>query len=313
MAPHAIPLVCVADLAAPGGVLGRSCAEAHVAPCFLARHDDLPLRLGRRRCYARLGAQARQHPAQHRGHLGARGGLVGGAGDVEHGLVDRAEQHVGERPHRLLGDLSGLDRGRQHALRQPHPVAPADLTPALPAEHRRRVDEHDLGDLRIDRRVEHHLEPDLQRRQRGRHPAAGDLTGDHVQKILLDGLEDRREEALLAIEVVVQRAARDARGADDLLGADRGVAALREQRARGADERGARRLAPLGLGALCRFLSHRCFTNISRVCMLRTGCTKINLARRPDEREELRAHAHHHPHSRPQRRARRGPRQRRRR
>ena len=56
----------------------------------------------------------------------------------------------------------------------------------------------------------------------------------------LDLLEDRLEQLLLAAELVVERAARDAGGAHDLLGPDARVATRGEQLARGVDELGAR-------------------------------------------------------------------------
>ena len=63
----------------------------------------------------------------------------------------------------------------------------------------------------------------------------------------LDLLEDRREQLALVGELVVERAARDAGRAHDLLGADAGVAALGEQRPGGGHERGAGGLGSLGV------------------------------------------------------------------
>jgi len=71
--------------------------------------------------------------------------------------------------------------------------------------------------------------------------------GDLFDELLLDAFVDGLEELLLAREVVIERSSRDARGANDLLGPDRRVAALGKQRARRRDERGARGLTLLGL------------------------------------------------------------------
>ena len=53
----------------------------------------------------------------------------------------------------------------------------------------------------------------------------------------LDPFVDGLEELALAVEVVVERTAGDAGRADDLLGADPGVAALGEERASRLDQR----------------------------------------------------------------------------
>ena len=69
-----------------------------------------------------------------------------------------------------------------------------------------------------------------------------------LDELALDLLEDGGEEPALAVEVVIERSPRDAGGGDDLLRADRVVAAGREELAAGGDQRRPRRLAALRLG-----------------------------------------------------------------
>ena len=63
-----------------------------------------------------------------------------------------------------------------------------------------------------------------------------------LEALDLDLHVDGLEELALAVEVVVEGPPGDARGADDLLGADRRVAALGEERSRGLDQGRPRRL-----------------------------------------------------------------------
>jgi hypothetical protein len=81
--------------------------------------------------------------------------------------------------------------------------------PRLPAEDRRRVDERDalhVGVARTPRATRRSRAERLERVGR-RHRAGADL----LDELLLDLLDDRREElGLAAAEVVVQRPARDA-------------------------------------------------------------------------------------------------------
>jgi chromosome partitioning protein len=83
---------------------------------------------------------------------GIRGGGV--AHDEQRGLVERPHQQVGERVDVQRSDLAGVDRAADDRLEQPQPVALGDLPPALPAEHRRAVDQRDPLDLRRAARLE---------------------------------------------------------------------------------------------------------------------------------------------------------------
>src|SRR5439155_25316409 len=92
-------------------------------------------------------------------------------------------------------------------------------------------------------------------------------------------LEDRPEEARLALEVVIERAPGDARRPDDLLGAHVRVAPLGEQPAGGGDQRGAGRGGAFGLRpapSRSRPAPHRLrapgdlLLDIQAVCMLDT-------------------------------------------
>ena len=66
--------------------------------------------------------------------------------------------------------------------------------------------------------------------------AADGLPGDALGELTLHLLDDGPEELVLAAEVVIERAAGDARVAHDLLGGHRAVAALREQLATRGDQ-----------------------------------------------------------------------------
>ena len=84
--------------------------------------------------------------------------------------------------------------------------------------------------------------------------------------LALDLLVDGREQLPLAVEVVVERPAGHPGRADDLLGADRGVAALGEQRA------ARRRSAP---PACSRDRSAWVLLDIHTACMLETYCLYV--------------------------------------
>ncbi len=104
------------------------------------------------------------------------------------------------------------------------------VVPILRADHRVVVPELPLGA---------HRRP---------MPAAADVSPLGVARLVADLLDDRGEQRLLAAgEVVVQRAARHAGDADDLLGADRRVAALGEQAARREHQRATRHRGALGV------------------------------------------------------------------
>src|SRR5262249_34523698 len=99
--------------------------------------------------------------------------------------------------------------------------------------------------------------------------------GDRLEQLALDLLVDGLEQLGLAGEVVIERSARDARAAHDLLGAHAGVAALREHRARRGHQRCACRLRLLGLrgaGASTPALvaQRRLPFDMHAVCMLNT-------------------------------------------
>jgi hypothetical protein len=77
--------------------------------------------------------------------------------------------------------------------------------------------------------------------------AAADAGGHTFRQLQLDLLVDSAEELVLAAEMVVESAARDARALDDLLGADTRVTTLGEQLAGRGEQRRACRLAVLDL------------------------------------------------------------------
>jgi hypothetical protein len=125
--------------------------------------------------------------------------------------------------------------GREDALDQAESVAGSDLAPLLPTEHRRGVEEDDPLDLRFEAGVEEHLGARVQRLERA--GAGGHGSHQPGRELGLDLLVGGAQEAALVLEVVVEGAAGDAGSADDLLGADRGIATLGEQVPSGGDQR----------------------------------------------------------------------------
>ena len=66
-----------------------------------------------------------------------------GAGDVERGLVERADDDMRERAHRLARDRALVHRGLEQRHRLAERVTLADLAPLLPAQHAGRVEQQD--------------------------------------------------------------------------------------------------------------------------------------------------------------------------
>jgi hypothetical protein len=80
--------------------------------------------------------------------------------------------------------------------------------------------------------------------QRSVGGAVGDRRADPCDHLLLELREDGGEQLLLAGELVVQRAARDAGGHDELLRRDGVVPPHREELPRSREQLPARRLGP---------------------------------------------------------------------
>jgi hypothetical protein len=102
-------------------------------------------------------------------------------------------------------------------------------------------------DLGLGARVEEGGGAGAERRERVGRADSRHALADALEQLALDLLVGRLEQALLPAEVVVERAARHARGADDLLRAHTGEAAGGEQRACRGDERGAGGVGALGV------------------------------------------------------------------
>ncbi len=147
--------------------------------------------------------------------------LVGRARD-EHGGFDQRTQHdVGEK-------LGGTGRGAAHLsmrhrlldglLEHAQAIARIQLAPALPAEDGRGVDEKHALQPRRSRQDQKPLHPQPQRRHGVLRRPGGraDLPVQALHGRLGHGLE----QTLLAVVMVVQRAARHPRGCDNLLRAD---------------------------------------------------------------------------------------------
>ena len=119
--------------------------------------------------------------------------------------------------------------------------------PALPADDDGSVDEHDALHGGVHEVVEVGGDAVLQL-----GPAStigGVLEGvrEHGAQLVLEAAVDGLEEITLVAEVIVERAAGDARGLHDVLGRRAGVAVSREELARDTQQRGARRLRLLRL------------------------------------------------------------------
>ena len=102
-----------------------------------------------------------------------------------------------------LGDLAGLDRRADDGFDHAESVALGDLAPALPAEHRRTVDQHDALHLRRAAGLEEEPHPGTQLGERAGEVA--ERCGDAFGQLLLDLFVDGEEQVLLAGELVVER------------------------------------------------------------------------------------------------------------
>ncbi len=180
----------------------------------------------------------------------AAAGRVVGARHQHRRLVEGAHQHVRHRLHRQRADLPRLDRRRQARFDQAEAVG-RPRSPASDPSRAPRVRRAGRSDAAPARRT---------RRGRPRRPPSSPASGEcrlgaeddprhPFGRFRLELLVGGFEQARLAAEVVVERAAGDPGGADDLLGADRVVAARGEEPAGGGDQRGPRRLGPLRLRA----------------------------------------------------------------
>ena len=117
----------------------------------------------------------------------------------------------------------------QHRLDDPEPVLHADLAPAVPAEHRGRVDEHDPLHRRRRALLQEQSGADAHRLQLRGGVRRGDARHDRGDHIAFDVFVDGVEQARLVAELVIQRAPRDAGGVDDRLGRHGGESVGGEQ------------------------------------------------------------------------------------
>ncbi len=183
--------------------------------------------------------QQREHGRFDRAPLGL--GIVR-VSDHHRGLAERAEQQMRQRAHVLASQRARVHRSLQPGGDEPEAVAGVDLTPLGPAEHGRGVEQGDLREGGVGAGVEEAAHARDQQLERIRDVSRIHVGGDRGHHLGLELLVDRAEQVALVLEVVIERAAGHLCAAHDLLGADRGVSTFGEQRPRGGQERGARRL-----------------------------------------------------------------------
>ena len=171
-------------------------------------------------------SRSRAAPISRAGGLG-----VLGLGDHDRRLAQRAD-HAGARAARPAAPRSARPRS-----------ATAGRTAPARARTSTAISRHAFGPSTegASSRMIRCTAGSRQASRNASHPARccshGSWCGERglrglARHLLLDLLGDRAEQVLLAAEVVVERAAGHARAAHDLLRADVGVAALREQLAR---------------------------------------------------------------------------------
>src|SRR3954453_22547131 len=172
----------------------------------------------------------------------------------------------GKRFDRLRPGHARVDQIPQAELDQAQAVARFDLPPRAPAEHRWRIEQGDLPNLRLPADVEEELEPSPHRLPRVR--LGQSLVGEALGELRLDLLEHRGEQTRLPVEVVIEGSPGHTGRADDLLGPDAPIASLREEPPRSGDQGGLGCLGSLGLRSSLRRHFHT-------VCMLLAYCLYV--------------------------------------
>ncbi len=126
------------------------------------------------------------------------------------------------------------------------PVGGVDLTPFLPSENRRRVEQHDAPHRRVQGGVEEGQTPETKVRHGivSAHGGGGDVLG----QLGLDRFDHGTEQSLLGSEMVSERAACHPGSLDDVLLPGAGEAALGEQVATRVEQSPTRCRSPFGLG-----------------------------------------------------------------
>ena len=160
----------------------------------------------------------------HGGHQAAQDGAglaprhlrIGRQGDVQRGLVERADQHVGERIDRLVGDRAGVDQlGRAAPVTRPSPWR-------MPTSRHRSQPSTAGPSSRAMRRTS----GSTLASSHASAPATSKVSGSSVAGVVdgvdqpggeidLDRLEHGGEQLGLVGELVVERAAGDAGGLGD--------------------------------------------------------------------------------------------------
>lgn len=148
-------------------------------------------------------------------HTASEGGVLGSPAD-EHGAVDEGTgEEVRRRLDVLDGNLLRCSGGFEALAKEAEAVLEVQGTPDVPAEHRGPVDEQHAVEFRLRARLEEGLDSKLQGLQR--RAGGGGRPGEACVHLAHRVGDDGVKQPLLALEVVVERAARQPSCGDDFL------------------------------------------------------------------------------------------------
>ncbi|SGL31143.1 Uncharacterized protein conserved in bacteria [Mycobacterium tuberculosis] len=172
-------------------------------------------------------------------------GVVGG-GDEHRRLVERANEHLGQRPHRLTSQLAGPDRLGDQLFGHAQAVSLGDVAETRPAQHDGRIQQDQLTHLRITRYPDVHtvhmnaVESTLRR-------VAKDLTGLRQRWALVGGFAvSARSEPRFTRDVDIVVAVANDDAAESLV---RQLLTQQYHLLASVEQDAARRLAAVRLGA----------------------------------------------------------------
>src|SRR5829696_557235 len=183
-----------------------------------------------------MWSQAVEQLLQNGDALLPGGSGVDGAGDVQGALVKGADQYVRQGLDRLRGDRAGIHRRLEPMLEQAETVAVGKVTPSLPAEYSRAIQQQDPFDRWVRAGLQEAPHAGVQRRHCVDCAVGLRTAGDAVRDFGLDGLGNGGEQVGLVTELVVKRTTGHPSRLDDLLSSYAGVTTLGEHRAGDSDQ-----------------------------------------------------------------------------